>query len=172
MEEDKEWKKLKEKWLESKKKRTEKSSFLRLPKISAKTFVMAVPIILCLSLLFVFIYYNYLTISDYGGISTYDDINEAMVDILEPKEQVGRYSFSNLPENHCYWIRPSYNGTHHLVEIIDYESEDNCLGISTGKIVFVVDSSLNVVSDDCICDDSFDIRKSFGNYGMDLEIEA
>ncbi len=55
----------------------------------------------------------------------------------------------------CYWIKPTRNKTHYLLEINKYKSTmGRCLGFLRGKSYVIVDKGINMIGgNSCICTD-------------------
>jgi len=136
----------------------------KFPKLSKKLLIVIGLVILCSFALFVFLYLGYFT------RPVYNDVNEAISDIVASKKGV-KYSLTDLPAGKCYWIRPGYNEEGHFVEIIEYDSEDSCIGMTTNYTFILLESALNIGTTDCICSkNSYTISKKLSTYGIDLDV--
>jgi hypothetical protein len=62
----------------------------------------------------------------------------------------GSYRLALGNGSHCYWIRPTHNGTNYLVEIREYSSSNSCFGDLIEIKTIVVDGPVNV-NGRCVC---------------------
>lgn len=64
----------------------------------------------------------------------------------------------------CYWIKPTHNGTHYLLQMIEYKSTlGKCLGSKLSEKVIVLNRGINILGGkSCVC----------GNEIYELELEA
>lgn len=163
--EDEEWERLKEKWLKEEIKPPEERKKIQLPKLNTKVLIAVGLVVLCSSTLFVFLkYFNFFT------LVVYNDVNEVLGDVIASERNV-KYSLSGLPAGHCYWVRPMYNESGYFVEIIEYRSEDSCIGVITNKTVLHLDSALNIGTSDCICSkNDYTVSKTLNEYGIYLRM--
>jgi len=176
MPEEKKWDKLRNKW-KTKKKVKEQKPPVRMKEIAYRLknytivlLMIAVP----LSIGVMILLYQSLTTPVYNDVETAVEDMFSLGDVATggaAADSDVTYSLSKLPTGHCYWVRPTYNGTHSIIELIDYNSEDSCSGIPVDTSTFVLDTTLNIETDDCICSkDKLKIIKSLNDYGISLKI--
>ena len=104
--------------------------------------------------------------SNYFSKQTYSDLKDLLIEAIEGDSSV-EYILSDLQEDKCYWIRPMYNSGEHYVELIEYSSNDSCMGPIENKTTIKLDSALNMGSKDCLCgNDNYKIIKTVNEDGI------
>lgn len=86
------------------------------------------------------------------SLPTYNTSDQAF-DFLTSNPGQTSAVVSGMPENSCFWITPSYNGTNYLLKIREYNSTTkNCVGELIKESEIVIDKPANIGGDtSCIC---------------------
>jgi len=61
-------------------------------------------------------------------------------------------------QGNCYWIRPSANGTHYLLKITEYASNNGCQGELVRKKVIATSQPIDIDGGGCFCGQSCRIK--------------
>jgi hypothetical protein len=81
---------------------------------------------------------------------------------------------TDLPEDRCYWIRTTSDGTNYILEILEYESSDNnCIGELINRTEIVTTQPVNILGSDCICGKSIcDFKNELRENRVDLNVKG
>lgn len=79
------------------------------------------------------------------------DVELAILDLIKRGE--GRALVKLSEKERCYWIRPTHNGTHYLLQILEYRSViGSCMGIVRNEREIVLDRGVNILGGSgCVC---------------------
>lgn len=88
--------------------------------------------------------------------------------IRKISQEEGNYKLS-LNGSKCYWIRPTHNGTHFLIEISKHNTTDSCHGFTLNKKEIVLDEPVNIRGK-CVCGDycNFKMQRKNGTKYLEM----
>ena len=83
-------------------------------------------------------------------ISSLPSFQAALLSTIESQKN---FIVKDLPSDKCYWIRPTFNGTHYLIEINVFKNDEmKCSGMPIAVENIVTKTFTNVLtSENCIC---------------------
>ena len=85
-----------------------------------------------------------------GSIKTETNVELAIQGLVSGKD---RTLISPVEGDICYWIKPTHNGTHYLLQINEYKSTlERCIGFPLGKEEIILDHGINILGgNSCVC---------------------
>ncbi|MFB6088283.1 MAG: hypothetical protein ABEK36_00730 [Candidatus Aenigmatarchaeota archaeon] len=88
--------------------------------------------------------------------------------ISEMVRNEGNYRLS-LNGKKCYWIRPTHNGTHFLIEVTKHNTTDSCYGLTLDRKKIVMEEALDIKGK-CVCGNYCDFKVMKRNETKYLEM--
>lgn len=139
------------------------------PVPAKKVLTIAGLAVACVSILFLFYFFNYF------ALPMYDNVNAAVMSMVTSDGSV-KLGLSGLPAERCYWIRPTYDGRY-LLEVKVYESRNysqKCIGTPINTTVLTLDYPIDIAGDtDCVCGENrYWLDKMFENDRLQIKITS